>query len=52
MIDHVHNVKTIVETMGYKIMDPDWYDHIYEWLAWYQGKVDDFHKYKMYNGHK
>lgn len=52
MRDHIHNVKTIVETMGYKIIDPEWYDHIYDWYSWYQGKVDEFHKYQMFNGHK
>lgn len=52
MIDHVHNVMAIVNTMGYEILNPDWYEHIYEWFGWYQGKVSDFHEYKMYNGHK
>lgn len=26
------------------------YDHIDEWLEWYQGDVEKFHKYKIYNG--
>lgn len=26
------------------------YDHINEWLEWYQGEVEKFHKYKIYNG--
>lgn len=51
MENHVHNVKTIVESLGKKIIDIDWYDNIYEWLGWYKGKVDDFHNYFTYNGH-
>lgn len=32
------------------ILNLEWYDNIEMWLCWYQGKVDDFHKYKHYNG--
>ena len=51
MEKYIHDVKTIVESMGKKIVDVEWYDNIYYWLDWYKGKVDDFHNYKVYNGH-
>lgn len=50
MEQHIYNVKTIVESLGYKIVDVEWYDNIYRWLAWYKGKVDSFHNYYIYNG--
>lgn len=50
MEKYIHDVKTIVESMGKKIVDIEWYDNIYDWLNWYKGKVDNFHNYKVYNG--
>ena len=50
MEKYIHDVKTIVESMGKKIVNIEWYDNIYTWLNWYKGKVDNFHNYKIYNG--
>lgn len=50
MEQHIYNVKTIVESLGYKIVDVEWYDNIYKWLSWYKGKVNEFHNYFIYNG--
>lgn len=52
MQNHISNVKAIVESMGKKIIDLEWYDNIYLWLEWYKGKSPKFHNYKMYNGHE
>lgn len=50
MENHISNVKNIVESMGKKLVDVEWYDNIYTWLNWYKGKVSDFHDYFIYNG--
>lgn len=35
---------------GYGVEDSKVRSHIKTWLAWYQGYVEDFHKYHYYNG--
>lgn len=35
---------------GYTTVSDSTYSHIDEWLEWYQGEVEKFHKYKIYNG--
>ena len=48
---HISDVRQIVENqMGKKILNIEWLDHVYTWMQWYSGKVDDFHKYRVYNG--
>lgn len=34
----------------YNTASDDTYSHIDEWLEWYQGDVEKFHKYKIFNG--
>lgn len=34
----------------YNTVSDDTYSHIDEWLEWYQGEVEKFHKYKIFNG--
>lgn len=36
----------------YNIPPDSTYTHIDEWLEWYQGEVEKFHKYKIFNGTK
>lgn len=50
MQNHIHNVFNIAQSYGRNILDVEWYDNVYEWLSWYEGKVDDFHNYTQYNG--
>lgn len=35
---------------GFHTAPDETYSHIDEWLEWYQGDVEKFHKYKIYNG--
>ncbi len=35
---------------GYTTASDETYSHIDEWLEWYQGDVEKFHKYKVFNG--
>lgn len=44
------NVCGYLENIGLKPLSKDYYQHIYGWVNWYKGQVDDFHKYTMYNG--
>ena len=34
----------------YNTVSDETYSHIEEWLEWYQGEVEKFHRYKVYNG--
>ena len=34
----------------YNTASDETYNHIDEWLEWYQNDVEKFHKYKIYNG--
>lgn len=34
----------------YNTVPDETYNHIDEWLDWYQGDVENFHTYKIYNG--
>ena len=35
---------------GYSTVSADFYTQINTWMLWYKGKVDTFHKYRVYNG--
>lgn len=49
--DYMSNVNAYLqEVVGHQNLDPGYYLHIYEWLAWYKGKVPSFHNYNHYNG--
>lgn len=34
----------------YNTAPDETYSHVNEWLEWYQGEVEKFHKYKVFNG--
>ena len=38
--------------LGYKTCPEDFYSHINEWKEWYDGDVESFHHYQVYNGQK
>lgn len=50
MRNHIQNVNNIVNLSGRTVLDLDWHDNIEMWLQWYEGKVDEFHRYKHFNG--
>lgn len=35
---------------GYHTISSNYYTNIDEWMEWYKGKVDSFHRYNIYNG--
>ena len=43
-------VKEYLVQRGYPAVPDETYDHIDEWLEWYQNDVEKFHRYKLYNG--
>ena len=38
--------------LGYKTCPEDFYSHIDVWKSWYDGDVDKFHHYRVWNGQK
>lgn len=50
MTPEMQNIKGYLHTLGYDVLTPEYYSHIQEWTEWYKGELDNFHKYKMYNG--
>lgn len=50
MEHELENVKVILNDLGYEVISPDYYENIYNWINWYKGELDSFHKYRMYNG--
>ena len=43
-------IRQFLESQGYHTISDDTVSHIDEWLEWYQNDVDNFHRYKIYNG--
>lgn len=43
-------VKGYLLKHGFSVASDDTYNHIEEWLDWYQNDVEKFHKYCVYNG--
>lgn len=43
-------IKQYLADKGYNTASDDTYSHIDEWLEWYKGYVEKFHKYKIFNG--
>ena len=43
-------VKEYLVQQGYRAVPDETYEHIDEWLEWYQNDVAKFHHYKLYNG--
>ena len=42
----------IKQILGKDILSTAYYTYISEWLSWYKGKVDSFHAYQHFNGHR
>ena len=45
-------IQQYLQDSGYNTVSDDTFSHIDEWLEWYQGEVEKFHKYNVYNGIK
>ena len=43
-------IRQYLVSNGYNTASDDTYSHIDEWLEWYKGYVEKFHKYKIFNG--
>lgn len=43
-------IKQYLVDKGYNTASDKTYSHIDEWLEWYKGYVEKFHKYKIFNG--
>ncbi len=46
----LENIKGFLQSKGYKVLSPEYYENIYNWIEWYKGELDKFHHYKIYNG--
>ncbi len=44
------NVQKCLSNRGYTDIDTSFEAYTSEWLDWYKGKVDSFHKYEVFNG--
>lgn len=43
-------IREYLVAQKYNTASDDTYSHIDEWMEWYQGEVEKFHKYKIFNG--
>ena len=43
-------IRQYLASHKYNTAPDDTYNHIEEWMEWYEGDVDKFHTYKVYNG--
>ena len=41
-----------LKELGFKTCPEDFYGHVDEWKEWYDGDVESFHHYRVYNGQK
>lgn len=51
----MRDIKTIQQYLqdnSYNTVSDETFSHIDEWLEWYQGEVQSFHKYEVFNGLK
>ena len=44
------NITQYLSKVGFCTIDSSYYNYIDTWLDWYKGKVEEFHKYTVYNG--
>lgn len=49
MIDN-KSIITYLQGLGVRTVAVDYRTHIDNWIDWYRGKVEQFHKYTVYNG--
>lgn len=45
-----NTIRQYLTEKKYDTVSDETYTHINEWLDWYQGDVENFHTYKIYNG--
>lgn len=45
-----NTIRQYLTEKKYDTVSDETYSHIDEWLEWYQGEVNKFHNYKIYNG--
>lgn len=50
--NYISDVLQRLKDLGYNPLDQDYYKYIYQWLEWYKGDVESFHRRKMFNGIK
>lgn len=43
-------IQQYLQNRKYNTVSDETFSHINEWLEWYQGDVEKFHKYKVFNG--
>nr|DAQ98242.1 MAG TPA: portal protein [Caudoviricetes sp.] len=41
-----------LKELGYTTIPEEFYSYVSLWKSWYVGKVENFHQYRRYNGHK
>ena len=46
----VSNITGYLKSLGHTVLDADNVTRIKEWIEWYKGELDTFHKYQMFNG--
>ena len=44
------DIKKYLNNAGYDTVDASFYSLIRVWKSWYEGNVNKFHRYKVYNG--
>ena len=44
------NIVDKLKSLGYTTIDASWYDRIADWESWYEGNVEKFHNYRVFNG--
>lgn len=44
------SINQYLQKLGYNPPGDETYAHIQEWMEWYQGDVEKFHKYKIFTG--
>lgn len=44
------NIQKKLKELGYNSVPQTFYNQIRMWKEWYDGKVNDFHRYQVYNG--
>lgn len=43
-------VRSYLESRGFRIPSSTWYNYIDTYMQWYEGEVNNFHNYNVYNG--
>ena len=44
------DIYSFLREKGFDVVQPSIYDAIKNWRSWYDGKVKDFHNYRVFNG--